>query len=209
MDIAELRRLRQFEEEKRKLKQLVADLTLDKHVLQREGWQVNHKQVYRLYQLEELSLRLKSRRKRPSRLRMIMPRAHAPDEHWSLDFIADSLADGRRFRAFTLVDNMNRESPVIEVNRPLSGQQVAAVLEPLASTHGLPKPLCVDNGLKCTSTALEAWAHRHGVLLALSRPGTPTDHPCIEALVLVREECLHQLGLVSMEEDGRPWKLGG
>jgi putative transposase len=69
--------------------------------LQREGWQVHHKRVYRLYQLEGLSLRLKSRRKRPSHLRVIMPRAHAPDEHWGLDFITDSLADGRRFRAFT------------------------------------------------------------------------------------------------------------
>jgi putative transposase len=70
-------------------------------LLQREGWRINHKRVYRLYQLEGLSLRLKNRRKRPSHLRVIMPKAHAPDEHWSLDFITDSLADGRRFRAFT------------------------------------------------------------------------------------------------------------
>jgi putative transposase len=70
-------------------------------LLQREGWQVNHKRVYRLYRLEGLSLRLKSRRKRPSHLRVARPRAHAPDEHWSLDFIGDSLADGRRFRALT------------------------------------------------------------------------------------------------------------
>jgi putative transposase len=70
-------------------------------VLQWEGWQVNHKRVYRLYRLEGLSLRLKSRRKRPSHLRVAMPRAHAPDEHWRLDFITDSLADGRRFRALT------------------------------------------------------------------------------------------------------------
>jgi putative transposase len=70
-------------------------------LLQREGWPVNHKWVYRLYRLEGLSLRLKSRRKRPSHLRVVMPVAQAPNEHWSLDFIADSLADGRRFRAFT------------------------------------------------------------------------------------------------------------
>jgi putative transposase len=70
-------------------------------LLQREGWQVNHKRVYRLYRLEGLSLRLKSRRKRPSHLRVVRPMAQAPDEHWSLDFISDSLADGRRFRALT------------------------------------------------------------------------------------------------------------
>jgi putative transposase len=68
---------------------------------QREGWQGHHNRVYRLYQVAGLSLRLKSRRKCPSHLRVMMPRAHAPDEHWRLDFITDSLADGRRFRAFT------------------------------------------------------------------------------------------------------------
>jgi putative transposase len=70
-------------------------------LLRREGWQVNHKRVYRLYRLEGLSLRLKRRRKRPSHLQVVTPTAHAPNEHWSLDFIADSVADGRRFRAFT------------------------------------------------------------------------------------------------------------
>jgi putative transposase len=70
-------------------------------LLPREGWQVHHTRVYRRYQLEGLSLRMKSRRKRPSHLRVITPRAHAPDAHWRLDCIIDSLADGRRFRAFT------------------------------------------------------------------------------------------------------------
>jgi putative transposase len=76
------------------------------HILiQREAWRVNHKRVYRWYRLEGLSLRLKSWRKRPSHLRVVTPVAQAPNEHWSLDFISDSLADGRRFRALTLVDH--------------------------------------------------------------------------------------------------------
>ena len=72
------------------------------HVLwRREGWQDNHKQGYQLYRLEGLSRRLKQRRKRLSHLRVVTPTAHVPNEHWSLDFIADSLADKRRFRDFT------------------------------------------------------------------------------------------------------------
>jgi putative transposase len=59
-------------------------------LLQREGWRVNHQRVYRLYRLEGLSLRLKRRKKRPSHLRVVMPAAQAPHEHWSLDFITDS-----------------------------------------------------------------------------------------------------------------------
>jgi len=69
--------------------------------LQREGWEVTHKRVFRLYRLEGLSRRFKSRRKRPSSQRVARPMAQAPDEHWSLDVISDSLADGRWCRAFT------------------------------------------------------------------------------------------------------------
>jgi putative transposase len=162
-------------------------------LLQREGWQVNHKRVYRLYRLEGLSLRLKHRKKRPSHLRVVTPSARAPDEHWSLDFISDSLVDGRRFRALTLVDNMTRESLAIEVDGSLSGQRVVAVLERLAGAGRVPRTLFVDNGPEFTSKALDAWAHRHGVSLAFSRPGTPTDNPFIEAFnARFREECLNQ-----------------
>jgi putative transposase len=170
-------------------------------LLRREGWQVNHKRVSRLYRLEGLSLRLKQRRKRPSHLRVMTPAAQAPNEHWSLDFIADSLSNGRRFRALTLVDNMTRGSPTIEVDSSLSGQRVVAVLDRLASTHGLPKTLFVDNGPEFTSKALDEWAHRRGVRLAFSRPGTPTDNPFIEAFnARFREECLNQHWFISIEE---------
>jgi putative transposase len=96
---------------------------------------------------------------------------------------------------------MSRESPAIEVDRSLNGQRVAAVLERGASTHGLPKTRLVDNGPECTSKALDAWAPRHGVQLACSRPGTPTDHPCIEACnARFRAECVNQHGLMSIKD---------
>jgi putative transposase len=96
---------------------------------------------------------------------------------------------------------MSRESPAIEVDSSLSGQRVAAVLDRLASTHGLPKTLFGDNGPEFTSKALDAWADRHGVQLAFSRPGTPTDNPFIEAFnARFREECLNQHWFMSMEE---------
>ena len=96
---------------------------------------------------------------------------------------------------------MTRESPALEVDRSLSGQRVVAVLDRLASTHGLPKTLFVDNGPEFTSKALDEWAHRRGVKLAFSRPGTPTDNPFIEAFnARFREECLNQHWLISIEE---------
>lgn len=99
------------------------------------------------------------------------------------------------------MDTRTRESPAIEVDSSLSGQRVVAVLERLACTYGLPKTLCVDNGPEFTSKALDAWAHHHGVKLAFSRPGTPTDNPFIEAFnARFREECLNQHWFASLEE---------
>lgn len=170
-------------------------------LLQREGWRVNHKRIYRLYRLEGLSVRAKVRRKRVSALRPLLPAAQAPNEQWSMDFMTDSLATGQRFRLLTLVDNMSRESPAIEVDRSLTGQRVVAVLERLAVQRGLPQVLQVDNGPEFTSQALDTWAHLHGVKLAFSRPGTPTDNPFIEAFNgRLREECLDQQWFYSLEE---------
>jgi putative transposase len=115
--------------------------------------------------------------------------------------MSDSLASGQRFRLLTVVDTRSRESPAIEVDRSLSGQRVVAVLERLAAQWGLPQVLQVDNGPEFTSQALDAWAHRYGVKLAFSRPGTPTDNPFIEAFNgRVRQECLDQQWFYSLEE---------
>ena len=132
-------------------------------LLQREGWHVNHKRVYRLYRLEGLGLRLKRARKRVSGIRVVPPRAHQPNERWSMDFMSDSLYDGRRFRMLTIVDTVTRESPAIAVDRSLTGQRVVAVLEQLQATRGVPQRIAVDNGPEFVSKALDAWAHRHGV----------------------------------------------
>jgi len=170
-------------------------------LLSREGWHVNHKRVYRLYRQEGLSLRLKTRRKRISGVRVALPPATAPNERWSMDFMSDSLHDGRRFRVLTLVDNMSRESPAIAVDTSFSGSAVVAVLERVAQTHRLPKVIQVDNGPEFVSKALDAWAHRNGVRLAFSRPGTPTDNPYIEAFNgRVRQECLDQNWFASLED---------
>lgn len=170
-------------------------------LLRREGWRINRKRVYRLYRLEGLSLRLKSRKKRVSTPRAALTPPQAPNEQWSMDFMSDRLYDGRRFRVLTLVDNMSRESPAIVVDQSLSGVRVVAVLDRLTLSWGLPKVIQVDNGPEFSSRALDDWAHRHGVKLAFSRPGTPTDNPYIEAFNgRLRAECLDQHWFASLEE---------
>lgn len=93
-------------------------------LLQREGWRVNHKRVYRLYREEGLGIRVKRRRKRIRLPRVPPVPATRPHERWSLDFLTDALVDGRRFRVLTIVDNVSRVSPAIEVGPSLTGERV-------------------------------------------------------------------------------------
>lgn len=180
-------------------------------LLRREGWRVNHKRVYRLYRLEGLGLRLKLRRKRVSSVRVVPPPATQPNERWAMDFMTDSLYDGRHFRLLTLVDTVTRECPAIEVGQSLTGQRVVTVLNRLKLARRLPKVIAVDNGPEFISKALDAWAHEHGVQLEFSRPGTPTDNPYIEAFNgRLRDECLDQHWFASLDDARRTierWRL--
>jgi putative transposase len=118
-----------------------------------------------------------------------------------MDFVSDSLFDGRRFRVLTVVDTMGRASPAIAVDTAFSGARVAALLNRLEAAWGLPTSIQVDNGAEFTSKALDDWAHRHRIKLVFSRPGTPTDNPYIEAFNgRLRAECLDQHWFASLEE---------
>ena len=171
-------------------------------LLKREGWQVNHKRVYRLYRLEGLRMRPKRpRRHVSSQRREIRPLASGPDERWAMDFMSDDLFDGRRIRILTLVDHFTRESLAIEVDGSLGGQRVAEVLTRLAIGGRNPKTIFVDNGPEFTSRRLDQWAYLNGVELDFSRPGKPTDNAMIEAFnARLREECLNESWFLSLED---------
>jgi putative transposase len=170
-------------------------------LLRREGWRVNHKRVYRLYREEGLGIRVKRRKKRVSTPRVLPPRAERPRERWSLDFLTDSLADGRRFRVLTFVDNVSRVSPAIAADYSLTGERVVAILEQLKQTSGVPERIAIDNGPEFISKALDAWAYRQGIHLEFSRPGKPTDNAFAESFNgRFREECLDQHWFASLEE---------
>ncbi len=181
-------------------------------LLRREGWRVNHKRVYRLYREEGLGIRVKRRRKRVAAPRVPPAPARRPNERWSLDFLTDSLADGRHFRVLTVVDNVSRVSPAIEVGGSLTGERVVAVLERLKRTVGMPERIAIDNGPEFVSKALDAWAYRNGVGLEFSRPGKPTDNAFAESFNgHFRAECLDQHWFASLEEARQTieaWRVG-
>lgn len=170
-------------------------------LLVREGWSINHKRVYRLYKQEGLSLRLKTKKKRVSESRVPLPAATAPNECWSMDFVADRLSDGRSFRMLALVDNFSRISPAIEIDFSLNGKRVVEVLHRLRSTSGLPQVIKVDNGSEFISKAMDEWAHHNKVKLEFSRPGKPTDNAFIESFNdRLRQECLNQNWFTSLDD---------
>ena len=171
-------------------------------MLQREGWKVNHKRVYRLYREEGLGMRPKKPRRHVTACRrMVRPAATEPNVGWSMDFMTDELFDGRRIRLLTLVDNFTRESLAIEVDNHLGGQRVVNVLMHLGEERSLPKTIRVDNGPEFISRILDQWAYLNGVELDFSRPGKPTDNGLIEAFNgRLRQECLNESWFLSLED---------
>ena len=139
-------------------------------LLQREGWQVNHKRVYRLYRLEGLGMRPKRHRRHVTGCRrMERVTAMYPNESWSMDFMSDELYNGQRIRLLTLVDNFTRESLVIAVDQHIRGQDVVDVLMQVGLEQGLARKIQVDNGPEFTSKKLDQWAYLNRVELDFSR----------------------------------------
>jgi putative transposase len=171
--------------------------------LRREGWEINHKRVYRLYVEEGLSLRFKRPKRRVSAAhRVERPRATALDECWSMDFVSDQLFNGKKIRALTIVDNYSRECLEIAVNYFIKGEDVVAVMSCLAELYGrMPQRIQVDNGSEFISKVMDKWAYEHRVILDFSRPGKPTDNPFIESFNgSFRDECLNTHWFLSLED---------
>lgn len=171
-------------------------------LLLREGWQVNHKRVYRLYREQGLGMRRKTPRRRAAcRKREMRPTASHKNECWSMDFMSDQLYDGRRLRFLTIVDNHTRESLGIHVGQRIRGLDVAQVLERIVLRHGAPETIRVDNGPEFISKELDLWAYVNKVSLDFSRPGKPTDNAFIEAFnARFRQECLNEHWFLNLED---------
>jgi putative transposase len=173
-------------------------------LLLREGWQVNHKKIYRIYCEEELSLRAKKKKKRPSHIRVPLTAPTGPNERWTMDFIFDRLESGQRFRALTVLDMYTRESLAIVPGVSLTGEKVVGCLENLRKMRGAPKSIQVDNGSEFYSKAMDRWAYRHGIELEFIRPGRPMDNAHIESFNgKLRDECLNMSLFYTMEEARR------
>ena len=175
----------------------------------REGWQVNHKRVYRLYVEEKLSLRRKQGRKR-SGVRQPLPEPVTANQAWSVDFMTDALSSGRRFRTLNIVDDYTRECLAIEVDTSLGGVRVVRVLEELKQRRGLPRQIRSDNGPEFLSRAVDQWAYQQGLQWHTIQPGRPMENGYVESFNgRFRDECLNEtwfIDLADAREKIAEWK---
>ena len=173
-------------------------------LLERERGTINRKRVYRLYRLDGLAVR-RRRRKRTARLpRGIVSQPWQRGEAWAMDFMQDTLANGRRFRTLNILDTVTRECLRIEVDTSLPGKRVVRVLEQLVERYGAPKQITVDNGPEFTGQALDAWADQHGVTLHFIDPGKPMQNGYQESFNgKFRDECLNLHWFVNLDDARR------
>ena len=173
-------------------------------LLIREGVEVNHKKIQRIYREEGLRVRRKKRKQVAQMPREPRPVPERQDERWSIDFIQDTLTDGRCFRALNIVDDFTRECVAIEVAKSIPGERVARTLDRLAKERGLPTVIVVDNGPEFTSRVLDQWAHAHNVRLHFIRPGKPVENCFVESFNgKFRDECLNENWFVSLDDARR------
>jgi len=170
-------------------------------LLKKEGLVLNHKRTERIYRKEGLSLRIRSKKKRVLPVRGIMHKASVPKNVWSVDFMSDSLSNGRRFRILTIVDDYTRESPGLLVDRSIPSGRVTDFIDQIALYHGYPRHIRVDNGPEFTSARFHAWAGKQNIIIMHTRPGKPSDNAYIESFNgKLRDECLNEHWFLSISD---------
>jgi putative transposase len=152
-------------------------------LLRREGFNDNHKRVYRIYKEEGLNLRTKRpRRNRAGAHRIERVENNDLNKVWSMDFVQDALFNGSRFRILSIVDNYSKKCLSLAVGKSMKGMGVVDQLEGIKLLDGLiPQRIQCDNGSEFISKEVDRWAYENGVTLDFSRPGKPTDNPYVKS----------------------------
>jgi len=119
-------------------------------LLRREGIVMNHKKLRRLYREERLQVRRRGGRKRALGTRKPLTIPQGPNQRWSLDFLSDAFADGRRFRILAVVDDFTRECLALVADTSLPGLRVVRELEAIVARRGRPVTCVSDNGTELT-----------------------------------------------------------
>lgn len=152
-------------------------------LLRREGVTLNHKKLLRLYREEKLTVRRSGGRKPSLGARAAITPPQGPNPLWSLDFVSEVLADGRRFRTLVVVDDVTRECLTLVADELLSGRRVAREFDGIVEMRGRPLMIVSDNGTEQTSHAILQRQEERGVGWRCIAPGKPQQNGFVEASV--------------------------
>jgi putative transposase len=154
---------------------------------------VNHKRVYRLYKNANLAVRRRKKVKRPPNERVPLQIARKVNDVWSMDFVSDSLSNGRRIKYLTVADDFSHECIDIAVGFSISGRYVTRHLDQAAIFRGYPVAVRAENGPEFTCCAIMAWTTLYGIRHILIQPGRPMQKGYIESFYgKFRDECLNE-----------------
>lgn len=166
-----------------------------------KGYLWNHKRIYRVYTDMKLNIRRRSKKRLPERIKQALMVPWAPNQVWSIDFMSDSLVDGRKFRLFNVIEDFNRESLAIEVDTSLPSLRVIRVLEQLIAERGKPANIRCDNGPEFISHKLDQWCTDRKITLQFIQPGRPMQNAYIERKNgSIRRELLNAYLFYSLSE---------
>ena len=140
----------------------------------------NWKRVYRVYCALRLNLKRRGKKRLPNRPRVPLEAPAILNHTWALDFMGDTLYDGRCYRTLNVLDEGNREALAIEIDTSLPSGRVVQVLDQLVAMYGTPARLRCDNGPEFLAAGLAEWCDQHGVVLQHIQPGKPNQNAFIE-----------------------------
>jgi putative transposase len=170
-------------------------------VLKKIGIVANHKKVYRIYKECGLKVKKRGSRKRALGVRGASYKATKPNQKWALDFVHDALADGRKIRLLTVIDEYTRESLEIVVDTSINSKKVIKALEKLIRQKGKPEVIVSDNGTEFTSNVVQKWREETGIVWQFIEPGKPFQNGSIESFNgKLRDECLNEHWFINMKE---------
>ena len=171
--------------------------------LRNEGKIWNHKRVYRVYLSLNMNLRRKHKKRLPSRIKEPLVLPIGPNITWSMDFMHDTLLNGRKFRTLNIIDDFNREALLITIDTSISSQRVIRELEKLTGWRGIPDRIRVDNGPEFIANALDEWCSdkKRNIELKFIQKGKPSQNGYIERFNRsYREEVLSAYLFDSLEQ---------
>jgi putative transposase len=173
-------------------------------LLRQDGETSGINRIYRLYREEGLAVRKRRARRRAVGTRAPILVAAKANARWSLDFVHDQFACGRRLRVLNIADDVTRECLAAIPDTSISGKRVARELTALIERRGKPEMIVSDHGTEFTSNAMLQWAKEAGVHWHFIAPGKPMQNAFIESFNgRMRDELLNESLFFNLDDARR------